>query len=63
VLIVANGLAFAAETVESVAARYGAALDAFNTFSVIVFSVEYVLRLWSSVEIRCSSACRIGAPA
>jgi cAMP-binding proteins - catabolite gene activator and regulatory subunit of cAMP-dependent protein kinases len=51
VLIVANGLAFAAETVESVAARYGAALDAFNTFSVIVFSVEYVLRLWSSVEI------------
>jgi voltage-gated potassium channel len=51
VLIVANGLAFAAETVNSVYDRWGPELEAFNTFSVIVFTVEYVLRLWSSVEI------------
>ena len=50
-LILANGAAFAAETVDSVYARYGPALEAFNTFSVIVFTVEYVLRLWSAVEI------------
>ena len=51
VLIVANGLAFAAETVDSVYERWGPELEAFNTFSVMVFTVEYVLRLWSSVEI------------
>jgi voltage-gated potassium channel len=50
-LIVANGLAFAAETVPSLYARYGPEFEAFNTFSVMVFTVEYVLRLWSSVEI------------
>jgi len=51
VLIVANGLAFAAETVDSVYQRWGPELEAFNTFSVMVFTVEYVLRLWSSVDI------------
>jgi len=51
VLIIANGIAFAADTDESIAARYGPALEAFNAFSVIVFTVEYVLRLWSCVEI------------
>jgi voltage-gated potassium channel len=51
VLIVANGLAFAAETVDSVYQRWGPEFEAFNTFSVMVFTVEYVLRLWSSVEI------------
>jgi voltage-gated potassium channel len=50
-LIIANGIAFTAETVDSVYARWGPQLDAFNTFSVIVFSIEYVLRLWSAVEI------------
>jgi voltage-gated potassium channel len=51
ILILANGVAFAAETVNSVYARYGPELEAFNAFSVIVFTVEYVLRLWSAVEI------------
>src|SRR5262245_35045575 len=41
----------AAETVDHIAARYGAFLDAFNVFSVMVFSIEYLLRLWNSVEI------------
>jgi voltage-gated potassium channel len=51
VLIVANGLAFAAETVNSLYARYGRWFEAFNAFSVIMFTIEYALRLWSSVEI------------
>ena len=50
-LIFANALAFAAETVDDVAVRYGTYLDAFNVFSVMVFSLEYVLRMWSAVEI------------
>ena len=50
-LIVLNGAAFAAETVDDIAIRYGRALDAFNAVSVFVFTIEYVLRIWSSVEI------------
>ena len=51
VLIFLNAIAFAAETVDDLAARYGPLFHAFNIFSVIVFSVEYVLRLWSAVDI------------
>jgi voltage-gated potassium channel len=51
VLIVLNAVAFAAETVDSLAARYGPLFDAFNVFSVMVFTVEYGLRLWSAVDI------------
>jgi voltage-gated potassium channel len=40
VLIIANGLAFAAETVNSVYQRYGPELEAFNTFSVTAFTIE-----------------------
>ncbi|MGI8724800.1 MAG: cyclic nucleotide-gated ion channel [Methyloceanibacter sp.] len=50
-LIVLNAAAFAAETVDDIAIRYGRALDAFNAASVLVFTVEYVLRIWSSIEI------------
>jgi voltage-gated potassium channel len=51
ILIFLNAIAFAAETVDDVAARYGAYLDAFNVFSVMVFTAEYLLRLWSAVDI------------
>jgi voltage-gated potassium channel len=51
VLIFLNAIAFAAETVDGLAVRYELFFHAFNVFSVIVFSIEYVLRLWSSVEI------------
>ncbi|MGK2922218.1 MAG: cyclic nucleotide-gated ion channel [Methyloceanibacter sp.] len=50
-LIVLNAIAFAAETVDPVAAEYGVWFDALNLFSVAVFTVEYLLRLWSCVEI------------
>ena len=46
-LIVLNLAAVIIGTVHSVALRYGAWLDAFETFSVAVFSLEYLARLWS----------------
>ena len=51
VLIFLNAIAFAAETVDDLAARYGPYFHALNVFSVIVFTVEYVLRVWSAVDI------------
>lgn len=52
VLIALNVLAVIMETVEPVYAAYALWFDAFDTFSVIVFSVEYVIRVWTSVESR-----------
>ncbi|MBK5197551.1 MAG: ion transporter [Methyloceanibacter sp.] len=51
VLIFLNAIAFAADTVEELADRYAWEFAAFNLFSVIVFTVEYVLRVWSAVDI------------
>lgn len=51
VLILLNVAAFVADTVPSVAAKYGREFYAFEVFSVAAFTVEYILRLWSSVEV------------
>jgi len=53
VLIFLNAIAFAADMVAKLAGRYCWDFAAFNAFSVIVFTVEYALRIWSAVEIRC----------
>lgn len=50
-LIFLNAIAFAAETVQSLSAQYGTLFRAFNLFSVMVFTVEYVLRIWSAIDI------------
>ena len=50
-LIVLNIAAFIAETVPSIEAAHGHWLAIFERFSVAVFSVEYLLRLWTSVEV------------
>ncbi len=50
-LIVLNVIAFVMETVPEFAQSYGAYLHAFELFSVSVFTLEYVLRLWSCVEM------------
>lgn len=47
VLIVLNVAAVILETVESLGVQYGAAFLAFDTFSVAVFTIEYVVRLWA----------------
>ena len=51
ILIFLNAIAFAAETVGSLSAKYDDAFRAFNVFSVLVFTVEYALRIWSAVDI------------
>jgi voltage-gated potassium channel len=49
-LILANVVAFAAETDVRVAALYGEELRLFNVVSIIIFTFEYVLRLWVAVD-------------
>ncbi len=50
VLIILNVVAVMLVTVESIRAEYGELLAGFEVFSVIVFTLEYVLRLWAIVE-------------
>lgn len=49
-LILANVTAVILETVDTLAAQYGTFFWYFEIFSVVVFTVEYVGRVWSSVE-------------
>jgi voltage-gated potassium channel len=46
-LVVANVIAIILESVQSLHDEYEQFFYVFDTFSVIVFSVEYVLRVWS----------------
>ena len=50
ILILLNVLAVSIETVDSIHARHWAWLYFFDAFSVFVFTIEYILRVWSSVE-------------
>lgn len=56
-LILLNVLAVMAESVESLRVEYGAWLTGFEVASVAVFSLEYLLRLWS-----CTSSPRFKHP-
>ncbi len=49
-LILANVAAFTAETVPSIAEAWGPQLALFNVISIVVFTVEYALRLWVCTE-------------
>ncbi|HEY5238898.1 MAG TPA: cyclic nucleotide-gated ion channel [Rhizomicrobium sp.] len=49
-LIIANVAAVALETISPIYARYHAFFSAFEHFSVGAYTVEYLVRLWSSVE-------------
>jgi voltage-gated potassium channel len=49
-LIVVNLVAVALESVPDIGARYVVAFDVIEYFSLAVFTVEYVLRLWGAVE-------------
>lgn len=50
-LILLNVAAFTAETVPEIGQRYGSSFALFNLVSVAIFTIEYVLRLWSCVEL------------
>jgi voltage-gated potassium channel len=49
-LIVANVAAIVLHSVPSIAARYGTWLELFEWASMLVFTVEYLARVWCSVE-------------
>jgi voltage-gated potassium channel len=49
-LIVLNVIAVVLETVDWINDRYALIFNAFNVFSVAVFTVEYLLRVWSCTE-------------
>lgn len=46
-VIILTLVAVVAESVPSLRERYGSVFDGFELFSVLVFTVEYVFRLWS----------------
>ncbi len=50
-LIVINVIAFMADTVPSLHTAYGRWFDIFEEVSVALFTIEYVLRLWTAVEV------------
>jgi voltage-gated potassium channel len=50
-LIILNIFAIIAETVPTIHAAYHQWLYAFEVFTVAVFTVEYILRLWTAVEV------------
>ena len=50
VLIVINLAAVALDSVPAIHTRYQPAFDAIEYFSLVVFTVEYFLRLWGAVE-------------
>ena len=49
-LIVVNLIAVALESVPALNARYGVVFEAIEYVSLVVFSADYALRLWSAVE-------------
>ena len=51
-LVVANVVGIILESVPEIHEAYEAAFHAFDLFSVAVFSLEYVLRVWSYREIQ-----------
>lgn len=58
VLIITNVIAVILETVEKFAGAYAMFFYVFEMFSVAVFTVEYSLRIWSTVENEDEEAYR-----
>src|SRR6202012_841292 len=52
ILIVANVIAVVLETVEPIRSRYSTAFSIAEHVATAVFSVEYLLRLWTIVDLR-----------
>ena len=50
-LITLNIAAFVAETMPDLATAYAPWFRAFEVFSVIIFTIEYGLRIWTAVEM------------
>ena len=57
-LIILNICAFVLQTVPEIDAAYGWYLNVFEIFSIAIFTVEYLLRLWTAVEVPFLSRSR-----
>ena len=51
ILILSNVIVFAASTVSELDAKFHFWFEAFNVFSVAVFTVEYLARLWVCIDL------------
>ncbi len=51
-LILLNVVAIILESVTSIHARYAVAFRYFEIFSVLTFTVEYLARVWSSIDLK-----------
>jgi voltage-gated potassium channel len=49
-LVILNLVAITLESVPNLAARYSAVFSAIEVVSLVVFSIEYGLRVWAAVE-------------
>ncbi len=49
-LIIANVVAVTLHTVYSLALKHDSSFRLFETFSVVIFSIEYILRMWICVQ-------------
>ncbi|MCF8474281.1 MAG: cyclic nucleotide-gated ion channel/potassium channel family protein [Emcibacter sp.] len=52
ILIILNVVSVALETVPSIFSQYGTQLFIFEFFSLFIFCLEYIFRVWVSVEYR-----------
>lgn len=59
-LIILSVIDIVLESDQSLAATYGTYFKAFETFTVGVFTIEYLLRLWTSVESHKYSKSPLG---
>ncbi|MEH6444771.1 MAG: ion transporter [Oceanospirillaceae bacterium] len=51
-LITANIAAIILESVDSISANYSQAFYYFELFSIVVFTIEYLIRVWSCPELK-----------
>ena len=54
-LVIINIIAIALESVAPIYARFGSLLDGFETVSIMIFSTEYLLRIWSAPQLQAHS--------
>ena len=59
ILICLNVLAITIESVDTIYSAYDIYFDFFEIFSITIFTVEYLLRIWSSIE---SESCDDQSP-
>ena len=55
-LVIINIISIALESVAPIYARFGSVLDGIETVSIVIFSIEYFLRIWSAPQSQGQSS-------